>query len=254
MRTKTLLLSVAAAFAVGLTSLQAQVYSLNVVGYANVVTPGNGTIYYLLSVPFQIGASNGANEIWPLISPNNPSIPDGSEILTWNGSGYNAYLSDSQSGSLWDDNNDNPLTFSPTLPVGEGFFLVPANNTTNVFAGTVSVNVGSSNTMSLPGNGTTYYLVGGTVPYAGAVTNGNNSGGGLNLAMNNNTAANLDGSELLIWNGSGYTAYLSDSTSSSLWDDNNGNPIGTPPSVTVGQGFFLVPSANFPWTEGLTGN
>jgi hypothetical protein len=78
-RTKTPLLAAAALFTAGYTSIQAQVYSQNVVGYANVVTPGNGGNNYLISVPFAMGVSNGANEIWP-----NGALPDGSQILLWN--------------------------------------------------------------------------------------------------------------------------------------------------------------------------
>ena len=83
MRTKTLLLTAAALLAAGITSTQAQpVYSQNVVGYASVATPGAG-VNYLITVPFAIGVSNGANEIWPLIG-GNPTLPDGSTILIWN--------------------------------------------------------------------------------------------------------------------------------------------------------------------------
>ena len=96
MRTKTLLIA-AAALAAGLVSSQAQVYSQNVVGYANVPAPV-GNANYLLTVPFVIGQSNGANEIWPLMSDNvTPTIPDGSFISIWNGLSYDTYESDSGS-------------------------------------------------------------------------------------------------------------------------------------------------------------
>jgi hypothetical protein len=87
------------------------------------------------------------------------------------------------------------------------------------------------------------------VPYGGAVTNGTSTGGGIAL----NSANGLpDGSALLIWNGNGFNTYLSDSGSSSFWDDANGNPIATPPSVSVGQGFFIEPAGSFTWTEGVS--
>ena len=85
MRTKTLLLTAAALLAAGITSTQAQpVYSQNVVGYASVATPAAG-VNYLITVPFAIGVSNGANEIWPLVN-GQPSLPDFSTILIWTGS------------------------------------------------------------------------------------------------------------------------------------------------------------------------
>jgi len=249
MRTKTLLLTAAALLAAGITSTQAQpVYSQNVVGYASVATPNAG-VNYLITIPFAIGVSNGANEIWPLVN-GNPTIPDGSQVLIWNGHGYTTYLSDSGSPTLWDDNGGNFLAFSPVLPVGKGFFLNPsAGNVTNVFAGTVAVNVGTSNQMVLNNSGVNY-LVGSVVPYAGAVTNGTpiTGAGGPGLSALNGLP---DGSQLLIWNGHGYTTYLSDSGSPSLWDDNGGNFISQPPTINVGQGFFLNPASPWTWTVGL---
>jgi hypothetical protein len=117
---------------------------------------------------------------------------------------------------------------------------------TNTFAGTVAVNVGSSNVTTLPDAGVNY-LVSAVVPYAGSVTNGTSSGGGINL---NNLPAY---SAILIWDpiASSYTTYQTDPTSATGWDDVNFNPI-TPPSLTVGQGFFINPSANnATWTIGL---
>jgi hypothetical protein len=244
MRTKTLLLTAAALLAAGFVSTQAQpVYSQNIVGYASVATPAGA--YYMLSVPFAIGVSNGANEIWPLVG-GQPTLPDYSSILIWTGSGYTTYVSDSTSASLWDDAGFNPLPGAPVLPVGKGFFLNPLSRVTNTFAGTVAVNVGTSNKMQL--NSGAYYLVGCVVPYAGAITNGNNSTGGPNLTL----AGGLpDYSSILIWTGSGYTTYVSDSTSPSGWDDAGFNPLPTPPTISVGQGFFINPLSPFTWTVGL---
>jgi hypothetical protein len=247
-------MSAVALLVAGIVTTKAQVYSQNVVGYASIATPSSG-VNYMISIPFAIGVSNGANEIWPLISPGVPSIPDSSQILIWDPVKvkFTTYLSDSQSPTLWDDNGGNPLSFSPKLPVGQGFFLNPgSSNFTNTFAGTVAVNVGTSNKMTLANSGVNY-LVGCVVPYAGFVTNGNptTGAGGPNLSA----AAGLpDSSQLLIWDPVKvkFTTYLSDAQSSSGWDDNGGNPIAAPPSITVGQGFFLSPgSANYVWTVGL---
>jgi len=236
---KTLLIA-AAALAASVITSQAQVYSQNVVGYANVSTPNGGT--YLLSVPFKIGATNGANEVWP------GTLPDGSQLLLWTGSGYTTYLSDSGSPSYWDDDGGNPLNDAPAVPVGKGFFLIPAANTTNTFAGAIAVSVGSSNVTAYANGGT--YLVAPVVPYAGTITNGSSvtGAGGVNLSSANGLP---DGSQLLIWTGGGYTTYLSDSGSPSYWDDDGGNPLGSAPSVSVGQGFFIIPAANFNWKVGL---
>src|SRR5581483_8809272 len=148
MRTKTLLMAVAA-LAAGLSISKAQVYSANVVGYASVPTTSGGT--YLMTVPFNVGVSNGANEIWP-----GTTLPDASAVLIWNPNTltYTTYYSDSGSPSGWDDINFVSLPGAPTLPVGQGFFLIPGGTTTNVFSGTVAVNVGASNVVSLASGGT----------------------------------------------------------------------------------------------------
>jgi len=241
----TTLLVAAAALAAGIIASKAQVYSQNVVGYANIPTTGGAT--YALTVPFKVGVSNGANEVWPLVG-GNPSIPDGSALSIWNGAGYNNYLSDSGSSSLWDDSGGNPIPNSPLLPVGQGFFLVPAGNTTNTFVGAVAVNVGTSNVTALVGGAT--YMIAPVVPYGGSVTNGSPTtfSGGPDLSATQNLP---DGSALSIWNGAGYNNYLSDSGSSSLWDDSGGNPIANAPTINVGQSFFLVPAGTYNYDVGL---
>lgn len=243
MRTKSLLLA-GAALALSLATSQATpVYSQNVVGYANVPMVNNST--YLLTIPFTIGNSNGANEVWPL-SGGNPTIPDFSEMLIWNGAGYDGYLSDSSSGSLWDDLDYNALPGAPVIPVGGAFFMIPTANVTSTFAGSVAVPIGGSKTVTLLNNVT--YMLSCYVPYSGAVNAGTSAGGGPAL----NAANGLpDFSELLIWNGGGYDGYLSDSGSGSGWDDLDYNALVTAPSIGVAQGFFLIPTGNFTWTVGL---
>ena len=242
MKIKTLLIA-AGALAAGVISSQAQVYSQNIVGYANIATPNGGT--YALAVPFKVGVSNGANEVWPLIA-GSPTIPDGSSLLLWNGSSYVTFFSVSGSPSLWDDNGGNFLSGAPVLPVGQGFFLIPAGSTTNSFIGAVAINVGTSNVTLLANGGT--YLVSPAVPYGGSITNGTATGGGPGLSSNNNMP---DGSSLLIWTGNGYTTYFSDSGSPSLWDDNGGNFLPAAPNITVGQSFFIIPAGDFTWKVGL---
>src|SRR6476646_6129289 len=114
MRTKALL-SVAAIAASAVTAMaQSSVYSLNIVGYATVTVP---TGYSLLANPLSAGATNGANEIMPII--------DGEQILTWNGSGYNYASYDSGFGG-WIDSQNN-ASAPPSLPPGKGFFFFNPN-------------------------------------------------------------------------------------------------------------------------------
>ncbi len=234
---KTLLIA-AAALAASVISSQAQVYSQNIVGYANVITPNAGA-NYLISVPFKMGVSNGANEVLP-------NLPEFSSVLIWNtgSSSYASYQTDTGSPTGWTD-GANPVP-PPLLPVGQGFFVSPANsNVTNTFVGAIAINVGTSNVMTLANSGANY-LVGAVVPYAGSVTNGSNSGGGINLK------ALPEFSSVLIWNPntSSFAGYQTDTGSPTGWTD-GANPV-TPPSLTVGQGFFISPSdVNAKWTIGL---
>jgi hypothetical protein len=105
--------------------------------------------------------------------------------------------------------------------------------------------------MSLPTSGSDY-LVASLVPYAGIVTNGNSSTGGPNL---NGLPT---GSSVLVWNGAGYTTYVYDTTQpnpsfpTALWYGVDDFTPSAPPSITVGQGFFVIPNGNgYVWTTGL---
>jgi hypothetical protein len=241
MRTK-ILLSAIAALAVGVATSMAQTtYSQNIVGYANVGTPNIGQ-NYLITCPFKMGVSNGVNEVF------STALPDFSAVLVWDvgSQSYTTYLSDTGSASGWDDVDFNALTTLPTLPVGIGFFLNPSAAITNTFAGTIAVNVGTSNKMELTSVGQNY-LVACAVPYAGVVTNGTVSGGGPNLN------ALPDFSALLVWDveSQSYTTSLSDTGSGSGWDDVDFNALPAPPSISVGQGFFINPSEAYTWTTGL---
>ena len=244
---KTLLIA-AAALAAGIMTSQAQVYSQNIVGYANVPTV-NASGSYLLSVPFKVGVSNGLNEVF---GTSLQGAADFTQILIWSvaNSSFTTYNSDSGSPSGWDDANLVPITSLPTLPAGQGFFLIPSiPNITNTFAGAVAINVGTTNSLTLP-NASANYLVGAVVPYAGSVTNGNFTGLGVNMSF----GAGQDFTQLLIWSvgSSSFTTYNTDSGSPSGWDDSNLVPIANPPSITVGQGFFLIPSApSLVWKQSL---
>ena len=254
---RLLYLLIVTALAGNAFSIQASEYSENIVGYANIVTPGGKNS--LLSCPFTIGASNGVNEVF------GSSLPAFSELLFWTGSGFTIALYDTTDPSgigsgapVWYQGDDvTPLTSLPTIPPGLGFFLVPGTTTTNVFAGTVAVNVGTSNTMPLLAGKNN--LVGCVIPYAGTVTSGNNSTGGPNL----NNHPNF--SELLFWTGSGYKIALYDptdpaglGTDAPVWyNGDDATPyvdVATSenvPTITVGQGFFVVPGSAYNWITGI---
>ena len=243
MRTKTLLIA-AAAMAVGVATSMAQTtYSQNIVGYANVPTSTAGN-YYMVTVPFTMGVSNGVNEVF------GTTLPDFSEVITYDvpSQSYNIALYDSTQptpGTSWYQSDDNtPLTTLPKVPVGAGFFLLPAGALTNTFAGSIPTAPGNSTNQVLSTAGN-YYMVGSQIPYAGFVTNSSLNMVGL-----------PDFTEVLTYDvpSQSYVIALYDSTQPTpgdswyLSDDNTPGPC---PTVSVGQGFFVLPAGSYTWTQTL---
>jgi hypothetical protein len=250
MRTKTLLIA-AAALAVGIISSEAQVYSQNIVGYANVQTPGNGATYFAMSCPFNIGASNGANEVF------GTSLPDYSLVESWDAVNQqvNIALWDSggPNGAGWYDINDSFNVPIPTLPPGQGFFLVPYGNITNTFSGTVACAIGGTNTMTLNGNGATYFLAGSPVPFTGFVTNvttGTSVGVNLNNYPDYSLVEQWDvPSQSFI-----VSLYDSGGPNGAGWYDINDSISQPCPTINVADGFFLVPYGTYNWVQALPSN
>ena len=276
MRTKTTILS-AVALAAGLASASAQVYSANIVGYANVKITGSSA-YTMIANPL-LGAvgSNPTNGILEVI----PTLVGGETLLNWTGSGYNIYNynAGAQAGGFpsdWTDGGGVPipgrvynatadLYFAPQepqMPQGKGFFLQNPNPSyTNTFVGTVV----KSNTVPIPIAGSSAYtMLGAVAPIGG------NSTGVLPFL-----AIPLQGGETaLLWTGSGYYVYNYNAGAQaggfpSDWTDGGGVPIvgriynatadlyfaptTNGPPVAVGSGFFLQnPNATYNWTQSLT--
>src|SRR5215472_17429882 len=91
MRTK-ILLSAAIALAAGVVASNAQVYSANVVGYANVPIAG-ASGYTLIANPFDDG--NG-NQISTVLSS---AFPNKSQVITWNGTAFNTAVG--KASGIW---------------------------------------------------------------------------------------------------------------------------------------------------------
>ena len=85
MRTKTLLIA-AAALAAGILVSSAQTYSQNVVGYYNVPIPANS--FYIVANQFNVGVSNGLNEMFAGGLMSDVNFGTNTEAYIWNGSGY----------------------------------------------------------------------------------------------------------------------------------------------------------------------
>lgn len=212
MRTKILLIA-AAALAAGVVASNAQVYSANVVGYANVVLSPNGN-QNLIANPFDDGNGNQSSN---LLS----TLPNKSQVLTWNGSGYNPAIT--KSGGVWPS--------SVTLLPGTGFFVKCAGTVpiTNTFVGNVIVNSGGSVTNVVAVG---FNLVGSPIPYAGDATTDPNINLGANLANK---------SQLLSWNTGLQTYDPADTKAGGAW--------GSAFNIGVGQGFFIKTGFQSNWVQ-----
>ena len=210
MKNKTLLIA-AAALVAGVVSSEAQVYSANVVGYANVPLAAG---YTLVANPLDDG--NG-NQLTNLVA----GLPNKSSVVTWNGTTYNTAIG--KGGGVWAGNT--------VLAPGTGFFVKSPSLTTNIFVGSVIVAAGGSVTNSLAAG---YNLVGSPVAYAGdATTDANINLGG--------TLANK--SSLVDWNAGTQTFDTAVGKGGGVW-------AGSFP-ITVGQGFFVKSATAVNWVQTL---
>jgi len=202
---KTLLIA-AAALVAGIVSTQAQVYSANVVGYVNVVIPGNGA-YSLISNPLDDGNGNQSSNLFS-------AFGNGTSITTYTAGNFDAPIP-FQSGA-W--------VGSKPLPPGIGFFIkngkAGSPTITNTFVGTVVAPAGGSVTNVL---GLGYTLAGSITPYAGDLTTDPN----LNLA----SPFSVNGNSITTWQpgASGYDAPVP--YQAGAWTSGK--------IVTVAQGYFL---------------
>jgi hypothetical protein len=215
MRTKILLFA-AAAMAAGVVASNAQVYSANVVGYANVVIAGNGA-FTLIANPFDDGNGNYATNLI------NNALPKKSQLETWNGSSFDS-VQRTGSPAAW------PAGTTVQLPPGVGFFVQNgsvgsgAPVLTNTFIGSVAVNISASVTNSIPLG---FTLQGSPIPYAGNLAILNQSGGDTNMNFGGPLTKK---SVILTWNGLSFDS-VQKTGSTPLWS-------GTA-AVGVGQGFFI---------------
>src|SRR4051812_38715441 len=90
MRTKTLVCAAALAAGVATSMAQSNVYSLNIVGYANVPVVAGNSIY---ANPFDLDGTNSADKVLNHAAladaGGNPGL-DSFYVNTWNGHGFNS--------------------------------------------------------------------------------------------------------------------------------------------------------------------
>ncbi len=273
MRTKTVL-AVAALAAAGITSAMAQssnVYSQNIVGYANVVIAPGNNIY---ANPFNHPTNNSADLVL-----NHAAISDGGGnpgldsfyVNTWNGHGFNSvyfeqdFTANNTGGAVTNgwakDASGAQQGIPPTLPPGLGFFINNVGaNFTNTFLGDVVPSPSNTNHLTIiAGN----QLIASPLAVAGPI---NGSNFQLPIAPLSDAGGNpgLDSFYVNTWNGHGFNSvyYEQDFTSNNTggavtngWaKDASGAQQGIPPTIAIGQGFFInnVGPPNQDWAQTYT--
>jgi hypothetical protein len=203
MRTKSLL-AVAAIFAAGIASsmAQANVYSLNIVGYVNVGI--TNTRLHLLSNPLK--PSDGNYNLTNTIKLQDPGS-DGTSLYQWN-----------QGSSSWDIFTwFDGFGWFPDAPqpLGKGFFIQPTLTQTITLVGEVQTGT-STNTIS-----GALDLLGNKVPVAGPEP------GGL---------VGHEGDNIYTWDVAGSSWLINSYFGGYGWFDNTAETNG--PSLKVAEGFF----------------
>jgi len=224
MRTKTLLLA-AAALAAGIVTSEAQsnVYSQNIVGYAQVILPAGQ--YAAVCNPFNLDGTNNSTNVLA-------SLPNGSVLQYWTGSGFDTATKASfgPNAGQWNTNF--------VLAPGTGFFINCSSLFTNTFIGNVVVAAGATNTDNLASGANVF--IGSPVPYSGNLTDSATIYG-LNLG-----ASLPNGSVVQFWNGSGYNT-----ATKASFGPNAGN-FNTNFVISIGQGLFVTPGGATSWSQSVT--
>lgn len=219
---KTLVLAALAIAGALSASAQSNVYSLNIVGYVNVVLKGNSA-YTLVANPLD----NGTNTINGLSI--GAALPNKSQIVVYDNATAQ-YTTATKGSGVWGTNLP--------LPVGRGFFVkngvAGSPDVTNTFVGNVIAASPSTNTVSVPIG---YSLVGSPLPIGGVLTDvGPNK---LNL-----DAALANKSQVVVYDNSGAGVYTTATKGSGVW--------GTNLPISVGQGFFIkAQTAGSNWVQVL---
>jgi len=229
MKTKTMILTAAVACGTLAAIAQSTVYSVNVVGYANVVMPPGFSII--------------AN---PLMAPTNTL----GVLFAGQPDGFVVYKYDPV--NLWQVANYQALPWDPTNPVwdqpnmtllpGEGAFVYNPSSTpfTNTFVGEVIQ--GTNLTVTLPGNLTTnvgFQLIGSLIPQEGQLATD------LGFPARDGDTIYFYPNNTVQWQVYNYA--------SPPWDP--GNPVWDPaqPTLSVGQGFFVYrPTPGQNWVRDFT--
>jgi hypothetical protein len=247
MRTKILLLS-AVALATGLVSsfAQSNVYSVNVVGYANIPTRTG-----ISSQGNQFNAAGGNNSANNVIA--NTGQWDGSELQFWTGINYSVAVFDSLTDDTttgFTDRIGNPIP-SPNIGNAVGYYFNNLSGVSNNITYVGDVRVGTNSVVLT------------RTPAISLHTSQLPVGGGIISALSlSNPGGALDGCEIQIpvinagGNISGFSVAVFDSLTDDTttgFTDRIGNPVPEP-QLKVGQSFFFnnLSTGNQTWTQVYT--
>jgi len=201
MRIKTLLCLAALTAGVATSMAQSNVYSLNVVGYVNVVCSNGFTLVNTPLVP----TNNG------IVSLLDAYVPNGGAVYTFSGGNFKTITKDEFDGT-W----SVPAT---QLPNGKGYFI--RNPFATAFTVTYVGEVPQGSLTNNPGSG--YTLLGSQVPQAGFVQSD------LGVSSGN-------GDQVLRFANGNFITYTKDEFDGT-WSGPGANSAGGPP-LKVGEGFF----------------
>lgn len=200
---------------------QANVYSLNIVGYVNVPVQGNSKLT-LLSNPLK--PSNGNYNITNTIVL--PDTADGANLFTWAGTGWNTTVPGWYAGSGWyPDFNVN---------LGQSFFIQSPVAATVTFVGEVAT--GTNTYTMAPG----INVVAPQEPVAAAWPG---------------SANGHDGDNIFLWTGSAWDTTVWGYYAGTGWDNGGaaGNDVNGP-TIPVGGGLVYQNTGTTPltWTKTFT--
>jgi len=226
-----------AALAAGVaTSMAQNVYSLNIVGYANV--PCN-TGFHFYSNPFSSGVTNGANEVFD----NSGGQWNACEIQSFNGVGFDVVVFDNDPGDTttgFTNGDGSQMRPAPLLTGGKGFVFNNTSASNNiVFVGQVRL---GTNTTTFAANDPVSKAIGSPLPYAGTVT----SLGFTNLDGHLNACSLIELKTTIPGNGGASAGFKV-----SVWDNDPGDSTT---GFTNSDGSQAVPEPVFPMAAGFLFN
>jgi len=221
MRTKTLLLSAAALAAGVATSMAANVYSVNVVGYVNVNLVSG---YNLISNPLDLDGVDNVNTVMPV-------VPDGAVLLPWlTSGGFDTPISYIAAGNGWYDQSFNPATNN--VPPGSSFFIQSPSAATITFVGTVVQ--GTNHQTVYPG----YSFLASVPPVASD--------------LDTNGFPAQDGMTYSTFGGGVYSAPISYIAAGTGWYDQSFTQVFPTPAVAQGFVIFNPNPTTYAWTSTFT--